>query len=81
MALGSTKPLIEMSTRNIFWGVKAPSAQGSQPSCADCLEIWEPQPPGMLRACPCMKWDCFMFPLFSQYIYKIRVPDDGFGIK
>jgi len=22
------------------------------PSCADCLEIWEPQPPGTLRACP-----------------------------
>jgi hypothetical protein len=21
------------------------------PSCADCLEIWEPQPPGTLRAC------------------------------
>ena len=21
-------------------------------SCADCLEIWEPQPPGSLRACP-----------------------------
>jgi len=20
-------------------------------SCADCLEIWEPQPPGTLRAC------------------------------
>ena len=22
------------------------------PSCADCLEIWEPQPPGTCRACP-----------------------------
>jgi hypothetical protein len=22
------------------------------PSCADCIEIWEPQPPGTLRACP-----------------------------
>jgi len=21
-------------------------------SCADCLEIWEPQPPGTLWACP-----------------------------
>jgi len=21
-------------------------------SCADCLEIYEPQPPGILRACP-----------------------------
>ena len=24
------------------------------PSCADCLEILEPQPPGTLRACPVM---------------------------
>ena len=22
------------------------------PSCADCLENWEPEPPGTLRACP-----------------------------
>jgi len=22
------------------------------PSCADCLEIWKPQTPGTLRACP-----------------------------
>jgi hypothetical protein len=21
------------------------------PSCADCLEIWEPQPPGTVRTC------------------------------
>jgi hypothetical protein len=24
------------------------------PSCADCLEIWEPQPPGNLRTCLCL---------------------------
>jgi len=23
-----------------------------QSSCANCLEIWEPQPPGTPRACP-----------------------------
>jgi hypothetical protein len=22
------------------------------PSCADCLEIWEPEPVGTLRSCP-----------------------------
>jgi len=22
------------------------------PSCVDCLEIWEPQPPRTLRVCP-----------------------------
>jgi hypothetical protein len=30
-------------------------------SCADCLEIWESQPPGTLRACPGLWWDCFTF--------------------
>jgi len=28
-------------------------------SCADCLEIWEPQPPGTLRGCPGLYRDCF----------------------
>jgi hypothetical protein len=41
MALRSTQPLTEMSTRNLSWGVKV-----LPPSCADCLQIWEPQPPG-----------------------------------
>jgi hypothetical protein len=31
MALGLTQPLTEMSTRNIFWGVKAARAWGWQP--------------------------------------------------
>jgi hypothetical protein len=26
MALGSTQPLTELSTRNIFWGIKAAGA-------------------------------------------------------
>jgi hypothetical protein len=46
MALGSTQPLTEMSTRNLFWGVKA----ALPPSSADCLEMWEPRPPGTLWA-------------------------------
>jgi len=56
MALGLTQPLTEMSTRSISWG----GGKGGRsiglttllPSCADCLEIWEPQPSGTLRACP-----------------------------
>ena len=35
------------------------------PSCADCLEIWEPQPPEALRASPGLWWDCFNFTLFN----------------
>jgi hypothetical protein len=34
-----------------FLGVKA-CLTNLPPSCADCLEIWEPQPPETLRACP-----------------------------
>jgi hypothetical protein len=33
------------------------------PSCADYLEIWQPQPPGAIRACPALYWDCFTFTL------------------
>jgi hypothetical protein len=31
------------------------------PSCAECLEIWKPQPAGTLRACPRLHRDCFIF--------------------
>jgi len=31
------------------------------PSCADCLEIWEIQTPGALRACPYLFRVCFTF--------------------
>jgi len=51
MAMGSTQPLTEMSTR----GVKGSWCLGLitlPPSCAGCLEMWEPQTPGTLRTCP-----------------------------
>jgi hypothetical protein len=47
-------PETEMSTRNISSG-KGDRYIGLTtlpPSGADCLEIWEPQPPGTLRVCP-----------------------------
>jgi len=40
-------------------------------SCADCLEIWEPQPPGTLSACPGTYRDFFTlysYILQSSYI-------------
>ena len=55
ITLGLIQPLTEMSTRNISWGGKGGRcvALTTLPhSCADCLEIWEPQPAGTLRACP-----------------------------
>jgi hypothetical protein len=35
-------------------------------SCAECLEIWEPQRPGILRVCPHLYGDCFSFNLISK---------------
>jgi hypothetical protein len=57
MALGLTQPITEMITRNISWGwgVKGGRCVGLTTlpsSCADCLEIWKPQPPGTLRTSP-----------------------------
>ena len=46
----------------MFLGGKAGRCVGLTalpPSCADCLEIWEPQTPGTLRACPGLYKDCF----------------------
>ena len=43
------------------------------PSCADCLEIWEPQPPGTLRACPGLLTDCFPFTFtFAVWSTELR---------
>ena len=54
MALGLTQPVTEMSARNISCGKVGQYVDLTTlpPSCADCLEIWEPQPPGTLWACP-----------------------------
>ena len=38
------------------------------PSYADCLELWEPQPPGTLRACPGLSWVCFTFTVIVMYM-------------
>ena len=51
MALGLTQPLTEKITRNISLG-QCVGLTNLPPSYADCLEIWEPQPRGTLRACP-----------------------------
>ena len=47
------------------------------PTCADCHEIWKPQPPGSLRACPGLHRDCFTFiftcnPLTPNDLYISR---------
>jgi hypothetical protein len=47
MALGSTEPPTEMSTRNDSWGKggRCVELTSLPPSCADCLKIWELQTP------------------------------------
>jgi hypothetical protein len=40
-------------------------------SCADCLEIWEPQPPRDLRACPDLYRYCSTFIRYTP-IFPIR---------
>ena len=59
MALGLTQPLTEMSTKNITGGKggRYVGLTTLPPSCADCLEIWDSQPPGTFRACPGLQWD------------------------
>ena len=45
-----------------FLGVKEGQCVGLKtlpPVCVKCLDIWEPQPSGTLRACPGMYRDCF----------------------
>ena len=44
-----------------FLGVKAVGLTTLPPLCDDCYEIWEPQPPGTLRACPGPYMDYFTF--------------------
>jgi hypothetical protein len=37
------------------------------PSCANCLEILEPQPAGTPRSCPGLQWDCFNIVFYNRY--------------
>jgi hypothetical protein len=43
-------------------------------SCADCLEIWEPQPPGTLRACHGIALPLYIWAVcFSHHPVEIPV--------
>jgi len=76
MALGLTQSLTKTSTRNIFWGGKGGWCVGLTtlpPSCADCHEILEPQPPGTHWACPGLYRGCFtvtIYLLCSSYMFQ-----------
>ena len=51
MGLVLTQLLTKMSPRNTGKGGRYVGMTTLPPSCADCLEIWEPQPSGTHRAC------------------------------
>jgi hypothetical protein len=70
MALGSTHSLTQMSTRNISWGGgkgdRCVGLTALPPSCADCHEIWEPEPSGTLR--PVQGLLCLY-----RYLYRMKI--------
>jgi hypothetical protein len=72
MTLGSTQPLMKMSTRNVSWGKdsRCVGLTTLPPSCANCLEIWKPQPPGTLWACPGC---CIFILLFVILNYTLTI--------
>jgi hypothetical protein len=62
MALGSTQPLVRMSTRNISRGKGGRCVRlTSPPLRAECHEIWESEPLGTLWATPGLLRDSFTF--------------------
>jgi hypothetical protein len=63
IALGSTQPLVKMSTRNIPGGKGGGCVRLtiSPLSLAECHEIWKPKPPGILWATPGLLQDSFTF--------------------
>ena len=63
ITLGSTQPLTEISTTDIPWG-KGDRCVGLTilpPSCADCQNFWQPQPPGALGEYLSLYRDSFTF--------------------
>jgi hypothetical protein len=60
MDLGLNQPLKEISKDKGKDG-RCVGLTTLPPSCVDCLEVWEPQPPGNLRACSGLKWESFTF--------------------
>jgi hypothetical protein len=66
MALWATQLLTALNTRNISWGegVKGGRCVGLTtlpPTCTNCLEIWEPQSTGTLRARPDLYRDDLLY--------------------
>ena len=79
MAVGSTQPLVKMSTRNIPGGKggRCVRLTTSPPSCAECHKIWEPKPPGTLSATSGLLRESFTFTFLHtagihDVLHKVR---------
>jgi hypothetical protein len=72
MALGSTQPLVKLSTRNIPGGkgCRCVGLRTSPRLRAECHEIWSPKHPGPLWATPGLLWESFTF-TSTRYCFRI----------
>ena len=72
MALGSSQPLVKMSTRNIPGGKGGQCVKltPSPPSRAECHGIWEPKPSGTLWATPGLLRESFC-PYFPSSVFLL----------
>jgi hypothetical protein len=74
MALGSTQPLTEISTRNIYWGVNVAGAYGWQPYHLHVPTVWKSgslnllEPSGPVQACNGI---AFFIMRMQQYLWSI----------
>ena len=64
----------EMSKRNTSWSKcgRFVGLTNLPPSCADCLEIWEPETPGTLSAC---NWIALTFIAFGNTVLTFSWTD------
>ena len=77
MVLGPTQPITE-KINLLGWRRPVRRDDKHTLSCANCLEIWEPQPPGILWTCPGLYNDCFTYMsslfLAEEYV-KVCIAD------
>jgi hypothetical protein len=76
MVLGLTQPHNRFQYQEYFLGGKGDRCiwlATLLPSCADCHEIWEPQPPGNFAACPGLYRDSFTLVVISiSHVNSLR---------
>jgi len=77
-----TKFLIEIRTRNTYWGKGGLCVQLTNlpPSCADFFEIWKPLTLGNLRAWIGLHTDCFSLLTFYVFFRGLCEPQGRFKI-